>query len=119
MTLLSSNELEYMRTSIEGLMPGTCNILSATLASNGAGEMTSTWGTVGTAVSCRLDATRGMEAVEGASLAPLHSYILTLAHDQTIDVDYRVEIGTHTFTVTSVDLEKDWAACRRVYLERI
>ena len=119
MSLLSSDELEYMRTGIEGLLPGSCNILTATLASDGAGGMTASWGIVGTAVACRLDAIRGNETIQGASVAPEHAYILTLAHDTTIDTDYRVEVGTHTFNVISVDLEKDWAACRRVYLERI
>lgn len=118
MTLLSSDELEYMRTAIEELLPDTCNILSATLSSDGAGGMTASWGTVGVAVPCRLDAIRGNESVVGGGLAPQHAYVLTLAHDATIDTDDRVEIGTYTFTVVSIDLEKSWAACKRVYLER-
>lgn len=119
MSMLSANELEYIRSAIEELLPDTCNLLSSTFASNGAGEMTETWGTVGVAVACRLDAIRGNESIQGASLAPQHAYVLTLAHDTTIDTTYRVEIGAHTFTVTSVDEEKSWSGCVRAYLERI
>jgi head-tail adaptor len=118
MSILSTPELEYIRTSIESMLPDTCNILSATLASDSAGGMTATWGTVGTAIACRLDAFRGNESIQGASLAPQNAYVLTLAHDATIDTDDRVVVGTHIFTVTSVDLEKSWAGCTRVYLER-
>ena len=119
MTQLSTSDVEYMRSSIEELLPDTCNILTATFASDGAGGMTETWGTVGSSVACRLDAIRGNESIQGAKLAPQHAYVLTLAHDVDIDTEDRVEVGTHTFTVISVDYEKSWDACQRVYLERI
>jgi head-tail adaptor len=118
MTQLSTGDLEYMRSSIEELMPDICNILTATLASDGSGGMTATWGTIGASIPCRLDAIRGNENIQGARLAPQHAYVVTLAHDVDIDTDDRIEIGTHIFTVTSVDFEKSWDACTRVYLER-
>ncbi len=118
-TLLDSNELEYIRAEIESMLPDLCNILSATLVSDGAGGMSETWGTVGVAVACRLDSLRGIENLQGARIAPQHGYVLTLPHDKVIDTEDRVEVGTHTFTVTSVDLEKSWAGCVRVYLEII
>jgi head-tail adaptor len=117
--MLTSSELEYMRDSLEDLLPDTCNILSSTFASDGAGGMTETWGTVGAAIACRLDAIKGNESIQGARLAPQHAYVLTLAHDTTIDTESRVEVGSHTFTVVSVDEEKSWSGCTRVYLERI
>lgn len=119
MAQLSTGDLEYIRTAIEELLPDTCNILSSTFASDGAGGMTETWGTVGAAIACRLDAIRGNESIQGARLAPQHAYVLTLAHDTTIDTESRVEVGSHTFTVVSVDEEKSWSGCTRVYLERI
>ena len=117
MTPLSNNDLEYMRTSIEGLLPGTCNILSATLASDGAGGMTATWGTVGTAVACRLDAIRGNENIQGASLAPQFSYMMTMPHDTAVVSTNRVEFGAYLFNVVSVNLGQSWNADLRVALE--
>ena len=116
---LSTGDLEYIRSAIEELLPDICNILSATLASDGAGGMTATWGTATVEASCRLDARTGNENIQGASLSPQHAYVLTLAHDVNILPEYRIEVGTHTFTIQSVDLEKSWAGCTRVYLERL
>lgn len=118
MTQLSANDLEYMRSALEELMPGTCYILSPAYTSNGAGEMTEVWGTAGTAI-CRLDARSGGESIQGASVKPVFSFILTLPHDTVIYENYRVEVGSDTFSVTSVDDGKSWNATTRVTLERI
>ncbi len=118
MTLLPDSDLEYMRASIEGLLPGSCNILSATLASDGAGGMTPTWGTVGTAIACRLDAIRGNENIQGASVAPEHAYVLTLAHDTDIDTGI-VGIDTEHTLESAADRfvdsgQRDIGICRAV-----
>lgn len=117
MSQLSSDDLEYMQDAVEELLPGTCYILSPTLASNGAAEMIPTWGTVGTAY-CRLDANAGGEQIQGAGVRPTHRYVLTLPYGTTIAQTYRVVVGSDTFNVTSIDDEKSWSACVRAYLER-
>ena len=117
MTWLSSGDLAYMRDAVEELLPGTCYLLSATLASNGKGEMLETWGTAGTAY-CRLDAKSSSEPVQGGEIRPQFTYMLTLPHGTTITDKNRVVVGSDTFQVTSVDAEKSWSACVRAYLER-
>ena len=119
MSQISSDDLTYMRAAIEELFDTTCNILSATLASNGAGEMIETWGTAGTAIACRLDAKSFSEPIQGASVRPQYSYVLSIPHGTTIANNYRVEVGSSDFTVTSVDTDKSWSACVRAYLERL
>ena len=118
MSRLSTRELEYIQDSIEDLLPDSCYILSPTSTADGAGGFTDAWGTAGTA-DCRLDPVRGGERTVGASIQPVFSYILTLPHDTTIAENYRVEVGTSTFAVTSVDTSKSWAGSKRVTLERL
>lgn len=118
MSQIGSADLVYMRAAIEELLDTTCNILSPTLATDGAGGMTATWGTAGTAVACRLDAKSFSETVQGATMTPQYGYMLTLPNSTTIEENYRVIVGSDTFTVTSVDAGKSWSACVRAYLER-
>ena len=117
-----STELTRIRTDMQArLMPDTCNILEVTQTADGQGGFTDSWGTAtgGTAVACRLDGVRGNEQYEGAAIRPYHTYVLTLPHDTTISGTNRVEVGSNTFNVTSIDTDKSWSACVRVYLERL
>lgn len=118
---LTSAELTAMRTAVEDLLPDTCNILESTLTADGQGGNTEAWGTLsgGTAVDCRLDSKTAAEGVAGGELQPYHAYILTLPNGTTITTDNRVEVGSNTFNVTSVDKEKSWSACVRAWLSRV
>ena len=117
MSQLSSADIAYMQDAVEELLPGTCYILSYTLASNGAGEMLPTWGTAGT-VDCRLDAKTGNEQLQGGAIRPKFEYVITLPYGTTIAETNKVVVGSDTFNVTSIDAEKSWSACVRAYLER-
>jgi len=103
----------------KALMPGTCNILSVTLTSDDQGGYTEAWGTATLGESCRLDSINAREVVAGAGLQAFHLYVLTLPHGTTIATSNRVEVGSDTFSVTSIDQEKSWSTCVRAYLERI
>lgn len=120
MSMLSTDQLNYMRDMLEELMPDTGNILSASYSSNGQGGMLETWGTATAGQKCRLDAIplKGGEAAAGGAIQPFKSYILTLPYDATITEANRFEFGVYTFAVKSVDLAKSWAATRRAMLER-
>lgn len=118
MSLLSSDDLEYIRDSIEELLPDTAYILSSTYTPDGAGGGTETWGTAGTA-DCRLDAIRGGEITLGESVRPVFTYIVTFPYDTTVEDTNRVKVADETFAVTSIDRGKSWNASLRVTLERL
>lgn len=118
MSLLSTDDLTYMRDSLEELLPGTCYILSTTNASIGGGEYSETWGTAGTA-DCRLDARGGGEKLQGESTQPVFSFILTLPYDTTVSEANRIELDSAIYSITSIDTGKSWNASKRLTLERI
>jgi hypothetical protein len=123
MGLITDADLEMMRSTIEEMLPDTCNILSEALAPDGQGGQTSTWGTVSTAISCRLDEAtqtgRTQLVPAGAALREAHRYILSLPHDTVIAAHDRVEISTATYNVVSVNDDVSWHAVMRATLELI
>ena len=122
-TLLTDSDLSYMQDTIADMFPSTCNILSEALASDGQGGQTSTWGTVSTAVSCRLDEETARNANQlvpvGTALREAHRYILSLSYDATISAHDRVEVGSSTYHVISVNDHISWQAVTRAVLEAI
>jgi head-tail adaptor len=114
--MLPSNDLEYIRSSIELLLPDTCNILSVTRTADGFGGWTDTWGTATVGAACRVDPLKGLENITAEALRPFHPYIMTLAHDVTINEQSRVEWNGNTYNVTSVNVNS-WQGCKRVALE--
>lgn len=122
-TLLTDSDLSYMQGVIADMFPSTCNILSEALSADGQGGQTSTWGTVSTAIPCRLDEEAGRNANQlvpvGTALREAHRYMLSLAYDVTISAHDRVEIGSDTYHVISVNDHISWQAVTRAVLEAI
>ena len=122
-TLLTDADLSYMQDTIADMFPGTCNILSEALASDGQGGQTSTWGTVSTSVSCRLDEssqTGGNQLVPTAgALREAHRFVLSLPYDATISAHDRVEYDSNTYHVISVNDHISWQAVTRAVLELV
>jgi len=118
---LTSKELTDMRASLDLLMPDTCNILSRTDTADGQGGFTTTWGTATASVSCRLDKRSGAleEELMAASIQPFTSWMLTVPDETTITEAHRVEVGSNTFNVTSVDDGKSWKGSVRCQLEKV
>lgn len=115
---LSTKDLETIRDSIETLLPQTCHILSLTGTLDGQGGFTESWGTATASVKCRLDAARvGREELVAANLQPFSAWTLTVPHDTTITAANRVEVGSDTFNVISVDNGKSWIGSLRCLLE--
>ena len=122
MTLLSNEQLAFMRDQIELTLPDTCTILSPTRASDGQGGWTETWGTVSAGVKCRLDAAKKLnqrEQIAGAALLPFAYWTLTLPYDTVIESTYRVVVGGNTYNVEHEDGDKSWNACVRVVVTRV
>jgi hypothetical protein len=119
---LTAAELEQMRNSIAELLPDTCDLLSATRTSDGAGGWSDTWGTVsgGSALPCRLDfRDPGKEAISNASLTPYKTGVLSLAYDAPISTDCRVQIGGKQFNVTGENTNQSWLTVRQINVERV
>jgi len=116
---LSGDELAGMREAINQLLPQSCNILSVTLTPDGQGGNTQTWGTASASVACRLDVESGMEQVTGGALQPYTRSMLSLPYDTTISQDNRIEIGSNTYAVKTVNTDQGWIAVRRCELEAI
>jgi len=119
MSGLSDAELSGMRSIINELLPDTCNILQVTRTKDGAGGWTESWGTAsgGTAVACRLDSIGGIVNVVGGAVQSFHGWIMTLPYDTTITTANRIEHGSDTYQVITIDTDKSWKASVRVGVE--
>jgi hypothetical protein len=115
--MLSDKDLADMRNTIEdNLLPDTCYILTATSTSDGAGGFTDSWGTV--TVSCRLDTQHGRYTDLDGGLQTYKKLVLSLPYDTTISEANRVQYGSNTYQVVSVN-EGSWLAVKRAEVEKI
>jgi len=117
---LTAHELSDMRDDAELLLPSTCTILELTTTPDDMGGYTQSWGTAGTAISCRLDAMSAtMRAHAEADQFTVHSgWVLFVPYDQAIATGNRVVISSDTYNVMGVDDDHDWRALRRAFLDR-
>lgn len=123
MAILTDADIAYMQDVIDEMLPDVCNILSEALASDGQGGQTSTWGTIASNVACRFDeasrtGTNQLVPI-GGGLREAHRYVLSLPHDTTIAAHDRVEFGTNTYHVISVNVGASWLAVTRAMLELV
>ena len=120
--MLTDADLAYMRGVVTDLLPDTCTILSESVAQDGQGGVTSTWGTVATRVACRLDdkaiASNQIASV-GGGLKASHQYQLSLSHDVSLSAGNRVEINSVLYTVIGVNVNQSWLVGKRAVLESI
>jgi hypothetical protein len=116
---INSTLLAAMQTAILDLLPDTCNILSPTNSADGEGGVTTTWGTTGTAIACRLDAQQGREQVSGGAIEPFTAYKLSLPYNAVVGYNNRVQLGTVLFEVKGLNPSQSWNAVVRVDLERL
>jgi hypothetical protein len=115
--MLTTSELQYMRASIEQLMPDTCTILNPVNTPNDEGGIIQTWGTVAANVPCRLDMKSSSEPAIGGALQIFTGYMLSIPYDQTIDEVDNVVVNSIQYAVTSINSEQSWRAVKRVTLE--
>lgn len=119
--MLTDSELQYMRDSLEQIMPDTCVILAAVNTADGQGGYETIWGTATANVRCRIDPGRKemYERISGAQLAPFAWFQLTLPHDVTIGTSDRVVVNGETYNVINDDAGKSWQGTIRVALMRV
>lgn len=119
MPAIDSAMLLAMRAAISELLPDTCNILTPTNTADSEGGVTTSWGTSGTSIICRLDAKQGREILIGGAIQAYTTYIMSLPYDTTIAQTNRIEHGGATYAVKSINLNQSWKAVFRIELERL
>ena len=121
MTGLPTSELTKMRAVQADYMPDTCTIQTKTVANNAIGEPAETWANTYTSVSCRLMPVmvQDRKAEVAQAIRVASTWILTVAHNQTIDTDCRVVHSSKTYHVVSLDDTHSYRTAKRATLERI
>lgn len=117
--MIESSLLEIFRTAQESLLPDTCTIQAPTAGQDAIGQPTKSWAARATGVACRLAAREVRELILGTRDTPVGEWVLTVAHDQTIETGDRVIYQSRTFEVTGVEQEKSWQTARRCGLVEI
>jgi hypothetical protein len=105
--MIPDGELSAMRAELERTLPNVCNVLTVSYAVTG-GVSIPVLGTALANVACRLDHKTGFEALAGGAIQPYSKWILSVPHDTALTTANRVEIGTTTYSVKSVDPAKSW-----------
>lgn len=104
MSLISSDDLSYMRDYAESWMPDTCQIEDFARVSDGAGGFTESWSAVGT-VACRIDPTQTTEQdVKISGKDTLRSvYLISLPYDCGLTDEHRIVCGGDIYQVLQMD----------------
>ena len=120
--MITADELTQMRSDVQDLMPDTCNLLTVTDVPDGYGGVTSTWGTASASVKCRIDnasnTTYGEQMVANG-VQPFSRWILSVPYGTTMTEAMRVQVGSDTYNVTMVDVDKSWPVVERAVLEAV
>jgi hypothetical protein len=115
---LSSKDLAYMRSSIEELLPDTCNIMSSSGTADGMGGYTDSWGTAYASVACRLDTLNGNYRDANSGIITYQKLVFTLPQSTAIVSGHRIIYSGNTYNVSSVKVGS-WLGCKRAEVELI
>lgn len=119
MRALTSTELDRMQNVQDDAMPDTCTIQEATVVQDGIGQPTRSWSARATGVACRLAERRADERIYGEKVTALGDWVLTVAHDETVETGDRVLVDSRTFEVVSVNTGRSWETATRVGLVEV
>ena len=115
---LSNNDLDYMRDSIEQLLPDTCHIMSNSGTADGMGGYTDSWGTATASVACRLDTQNGNYKDANGGIISYQKLVFTLPQATAITSGNRIVYNATTYNVSSVNVGS-WLACKRAEVELV
>lgn len=118
---LSTQELAQLRADAEDYLPDTCTLQTKTETSDSMGGWTESWANTYTSVECRLAPMQSMrvEALEADQLTAASRWILTVHHDQTINVEMRVVHDSVTYEIESLHATHSQRAAKRAVLARV
>lgn len=117
--MIESALLAIFQAAQEDLLPDTCTIQAPTVVKDAIGQPEKTWAARATGVACRLAAREVRELLISERNVPVGEWLLTVAHDQTIETGDRVLYGSRTFEVVGVEQEKSWQTARRCGLVEV
>lgn len=114
---LTPSEIESYRETLDQTLgePGVALIEARTLAGDGMGGFTESWGTVGS-YDCRFKPDPGEEAVRGGALAAIGKGVVTLPAETPIVPANRLSIAGTAYEVISVEVHS-WDLCVRATVE--
>ena len=100
---LSAKELSDIRDVADDWLPDTCTIQTKTESVDGLGGISYSWTNTYTSISCRLDPMfQGDEEITNDALEGESVWILTVAYDQDIDVEYRIVHNSLTYEIRNI-----------------
>lgn len=114
--MLSTAELNSMRTTAGAALPDTCVIQTQGWASDGGGGGTLSWTAAGT-VDCRLAPISGSEGEVGERITADAEFVFTLPHDAAVSTGSRIVHAAGTFDVAAVHT-RSWQLTKRVETKR-
>lgn len=102
--MLSTDELDAMRSTLEASLPDTAEVKRRTLTSDGAGGFTEGWQDRGTAVACRVAPTGWVpeERVIAERMAAKSTWTITLPALTDVGPADRLLVGSRVFEVAGV-----------------
>ena len=115
-TLLTSDDLTYMRETQADAFPDTATHLTATSSVNAIGEATLAWGTAGTAIPCRLAPaalTDNVQMIAGENVV-VPNWTVTMNYDKTVTSGDRVVISGKTLEVITAKNTFTWRTALRL-----
>jgi SPP1 family predicted phage head-tail adaptor len=117
---LTAGELTQMRAVTDDYLPGTAYILTRTLASDGQGGSTETWGTAGT-VSWRISPLSETERAQQDRVSALRERIVTVAYGATVTQRDRLKDASDgtTYEIDGVDSPRSYELDRRVHVTEV
>lgn len=118
---LSALELSQLRGDAADYFPDDCTIQTVANTPDLMGGWTEGWTSTYTSVSCRLAPARATrdERLRGEQMSAYSQWVLTIAHNQTIDETMRVVHDDETYEVLRLEDTHSSRTAKRAYLVRL
>ena len=118
---LSTLELSQLRTDASDYLPDMGTLQTVARTSDSMGGWTEEWTSTYTSVACRLAPARATrdETLRGEQISAYSQWVLTVAHNQTIDEIMRVIHDSETYEVLRLEDTHSSRTAKRVYLVRL
>ncbi len=118
---LSTLEIAQLRADQSDYFPDTATLQTAAATTDGMGGFTLVWSNTYTNVACRLSplVSARSEEVEGDQVTAFSRWVLSVAHNQTINEEMRVVHDSQTFEIESLEDTHSNRTAIRAYLRKV